>query len=170
MNRTLTVTFTLALLCAWAVSASCGTISFAYADDGPEPGSVWVDVQMDPVDWGPCTECLYPDFARIHLSPAPIHTGTGVSYPGGQTILMTETGATVSGDGYSRRVLLDVSTTYTVSDALTRREGSELGQGGSCTFGGTGCLYEVTDYPVLEIVPITVSSDAGSFSVIKARY
>ena len=178
-NSAMSVSFIVAiglmvLVGGWSFTACAGTVSFEYYQVGAEPGSVWVLVHMDPVDWGSCSDCLLPDWSRIHISPAPLQPDpwSGSSYPWG-SIYYDETGAYVHGDGFSRMLVLDVATSYLVTDAITRRGGfaMEMSLDGSwfCS-GAVGCTYEVTDYAPMEINPITVAGDDQSFSTIKARY
>ena len=152
----------LTLVCVSSSFASAGDLWFEYSEDGPDVATAWFTVHLDPIEWGPCAECLWPDYSRFHVAPAPLDSDDG--------FIADESGAYVFGDGYVRRVLLDIDMTYTLSDALTRRSGTEVGQGGFCTGSGVGCLYEVIDYPVLEIMPITVSVDGATVSTLKVRY
>ena len=161
-------------VCCLPVVALAGEISYEYSSDGDDPGTVWVDIRMDPIDWGSCTECLMPDWSSIHISPAPIDPtpGTG-SYPGGQWLNLDATGGFLHGDGFTRRILLDAGIIYRITEAITRRQAQEIEldiYGNEFCNGQIGCTYEVTDYAELDVEPLTVTIDPGSFSVIKARY
>lgn len=158
----------------WCSTARAGEISFVYDHDGDHPGTVWITVTMDPIDWGPCDECQLPDWSEIHVSPAPLQPApwTGSSYPGG-SIEFDESGAFVDGFGYQRTLILDTATVYEVTAAVTLRQGlavEVLIDGTRECQSEVGCVHEVTDYPALIIDPLTVPAAAESFSGIKSRY
>lgn len=163
-------------------NASAGTLSIEYYQDGEEPGTVWVLVTMDPIDPAPCDmSCPHPDFSELHVSPAPLHSAPwsetqwvwGWSYPGGY-VNFDETGAIVSGDGWSRILVLDRETSYTLSGAMTRRSsmGQILRHDGSmeCAPDEPGCDHYVYDYPEKQFVPQAVGARESSFSTMKAGY
>jgi len=159
------------VLGVWASAAAAGQVWYEYYKDGDVPGTVWVQVNMDPVDYAPCDECVLPDWSQVHVSPAPVWP-TSPPYTGG-SIQYDATGAFVRGDGYSRILILELGTTYQVSDMTTRRTALawDVLQDGTheCT-GVTGCTYEVADYAPFTIDPQTVPADDKSMSDIKLQY
>lgn len=153
----------------FASVADAGTLTLEVGDPGPEPGTVWILVSLDPVDWGPCQECLLPDRSEVHVVPAPVH-GSGGSYPRGQFLVLDETGGTVRGDGYVREILVDLAQSYTINAASTTRSGFVTGIDGSCTGDLVACTYTVTDYPEADIGVGAVATEPTSFTTIKSEY